>query len=111
MNDENRPFGMREIKNKYDRYKGKYILINTARGSTFSGHMIDIEDGSAILNPHTLTDYTSGEPISKLIDNPEVPELVDLTNASITPTSKENIEAYCEYQTKHYNNHKEKSKE
>ena len=110
MEDKNEGFGLAKIKKKYDRYKDKYILIHTARGQTFGGHMINIENGSAILNPYTSTDYESGEPILKLIDNPEVPELVDLTNASITPTSKENIEAYCEYQTKHYNDKKENKK-
>ena len=107
---ENKSLGLPPIKKKYDRYKGKYILIHTARGQTFGGYLIDIENGSAILNPYTSTQYETGEPILKLIKNSEVPELADLTNASITPTTEKNLEAYCEYQTKHHNDKKEDKK-
>lgn len=92
--------------NVWESYKGEYIIIYSSTGNrTFGGKLIDIKEGVyGILNPFQGADYGEGKLKRKLIDKNSS---IFLPGTSIEPTTKSNLEIFCELSNKEENKKEE----
>ncbi len=81
----------------YGEYIGKYVILFPAQGSSYSGKLVNIEKGHAILNPHQGAEFSKTKGLTrKLIPKNAKVRLEYII--TIEPTTKEDLEAYCEFQ-------------
>lgn len=91
-----RLFGVPRKQGEFEEYINEWIIINV-RGisNSFGGYCVDIRDGYAVLNPFQGAKWDGEKGLTrKLIrKNSKVP----LEGSSIQPTTKKDLENYCEY--------------
>ena len=94
-------FGMNRIKKAFEIYRDNYnYAVFMTQTNTFSGKVVDIDDEFVTLNPYTGYNYDKEKgPVRALIDMPSKIRLMDIV--AIEPTTKNDLENYCEYSNKH----------
>jgi hypothetical protein len=95
-----------------EQYIGEYIIITPPNGTSHSGRLDRIEDPYAVLNPYQGANWDSEEGITRILINGDQ-KIFASPFTDITPTTKENIEAFCNYHNKkdHESNGNNRSKE
>lgn len=97
------PLGMKERKEDLDRYIGKYVIIYPISGSVFTaGKLVSKEDGWVVLNPFQGGRYDPEKGLERRMINED--SLINITNIhAVEPTTKESLEAYCEWNNRQGN--------
>lgn len=74
---------------------GKSIVANTSYGATVIGHVVEIDDGFLVLNPHIgAVDYREGKEIIGPVKGNRYLEMVP--GMVYTQVTEEDINRYCE---------------
>jgi len=94
-------FGMNPIKKAFGIYKDNYnYAIFMTQTNSFSGKIVDIDNEFVTLNPYTGYNYDKEKgPIRAFINMPSKIRLIDIV--AVEPTTKKDLENYCEYSNKH----------
>ncbi len=94
------PFGIKRKKVVYEDYIGRWALIYpTGLNTTFSGKIVAIVEGNAILNPFQHGEIKEGKLVRKLITD-KTGSLVPLIGSTIEPTTEKYLIDYCEMMNK-----------
>lgn len=83
-------------KNKYERYIGEYVIINTLNNTTFAGRIDKIENNEMILCPYSGREYNGTSIVMKLNEGEQSINIQ--TIGAITTASRKSIENYLVYQ-------------
>ena len=100
-----------KIEKGYQRYHGRYVIINPQGRPTSVGRLINIEDGFALLSPHLGQRYHPKKGVISGLTRKV--ERINLIGTDITPTTERSVRAYAKYKNAQNNNKngKEKSKD
>jgi len=102
-------FGIDKRKGLYDKYIGKWVIIYpTGINNSFSGKMVEINEGNAILNPFQFGEVKEGKLVRKLISN-SIGSTIPLVGSVIEPVTEEYLVSYCELMNKKDNEETKKS--
>jgi hypothetical protein len=93
-------FGLNRNKGLYDQYLGRFVIIYPAGINTsFSGKVIDIIEGYAVLNPFQGGEICEGKLVRKLIGHIGN-SLVPLIGSAIEPVTEEYLTEYYKLRDK-----------
>ena len=102
-------FGLDNTEETWKEYIGQYVIIYPAMShSTFSGKMVGIEEGYAVLNPFQGGSYDKEKGlIRKMIHRNSRVSLVGVVG--IEPSTLRDIEAYCKFSNRQSELEREKA--
>jgi hypothetical protein len=94
----------------WEEYVGYWASIVPSPGVSALGMITGIDEGYATLNPFIATDYSTGEPVQRIVRDSEVPSRVKLDSlSSIFPTTEKSMKGYCKFTNAEYKRHKERN--
>ncbi|MDP2628605.1 MAG: hypothetical protein Q8P15_01760 [Nanoarchaeota archaeon] len=92
-------FGYNKRKDELEEYIGQYVILFPQHSATFSGRLIEIRNGYAILQPHQAAEYDEEKgPIRKMINKRT--KILTAAVIGIEPTTRKSLENYCKYENK-----------
>ena len=95
----NPPFGASKREGLWDEYIDKWVSIRVQGiPSSYGGKIVEIKDGYAYLSPFQDGNYDIDKGFVHRMNQKRA--LVPLMGSTIEPTTKKNIENYCEYHNK-----------
>jgi|TARA_Y100000310_G_scaffold197376_3_gene197483 hypothetical protein len=92
----------------HDRYIGDYVIISTLNGNSEVGKLIGFIDGYALLSPFLGPEHTPKGLVKRFFEDTLIANMHP--SFSVVPTTRENMDRYCEFQNREYQEGRKKKK-